>query len=61
MFAMNKFNNDGKKNESEKKHYSENELLSLCYLSFLENNNYLKSNTKYHFGELVKSSEKTIF
>ena len=39
---------------------SENELITLCYLSYLETNNYLKSNQKYLFGELVKSS-KTIY
>jgi len=36
---------------------SESELMTLCYLSYLETNNYLKSNQKYLFGELVKSSK----
>jgi hypothetical protein len=40
---------------------SENELMTLCYLSYLETNNYLKSNQKYLFGELVKSTSKTIY
>jgi hypothetical protein len=40
---------------------TENELMSLCYLSYLETNNYLKSNQKYLFGELVRSTSKTIY
>lgn len=40
---------------------SENELLTLCYMSYLETNNYLKPNQKYLFGELVKSTNKTTF
>lgn len=35
--------------------------MSLCYLSYLETNNYLKSNQKYLFGELVRSTSKTIY
>lgn len=37
---------------------TENELLTLCYMSYLESNNYLKSDQKYLFGELVKSTDK---
>lgn len=40
---------------------TENELLTLCYMSYLETNNYLKSDQKYLFGELVKSTSKTVF
>jgi len=32
---------------------SENELLALCYLIYLETNNYLTSDQKYLFGDLV--------
>jgi hypothetical protein len=38
-----------------------NELLTLVYMSYLETNNYLKSDQKYLFGELVKSTSKTIY
>lgn len=38
---------------------TESELLTLCYLSYLETNKYLQSNQKYLFGELVKSTHKT--
>jgi len=40
---------------------SENELLTLCYMSYLETNNYLKSNQKYLFGEIVHSTKRTIY
>ena len=40
---------------------SENELISLCYLSYLETNNYLKANQKYLFGDLVKMAGETIY
>ena len=32
---------------------SENELLALCYLIYLETNNYLTTAQKYLFGDLV--------
>lgn len=38
-----------------------NELMTLCYLSYLETNNYLKSDQKFLFGELVKSTSKQIY
>lgn len=40
---------------------SHNELLTLVYMSYLETNNYLKTETKYLFGELVKSTSKTVY
>ena len=76
LFAMKWFNSDltnkGKRSDlvkglidqdqsSVKKVETENELMSLCYLSYLETNNYLKSNQKYLFGELVRSTSKTIY
>ena len=35
--------------------------MSLCYLSYLETNNYLKANQKYLFGDLVKMAGETIY
>ena len=76
LFAMKWFNSDltnkGKRSDLVKglleqdassvtKVETENELMSLCYLSYLETNNYLKSNQKYLFGELVRSTSKTIY
>lgn len=40
---------------------TENELLTLCYMSYLEANNYLKSDQKYLFGDLVKSINQNNF
>lgn len=40
---------------------TENELLTLVYMSYLETNTYLKSDQKYLFGELVKSTSKTVY
>ena len=51
----------GQDSSSVTKVETENELMSLCYLSYLETNNYLKSNQKYLFGELVRSTSKTIY
>jgi hypothetical protein len=39
---------------------SQNELLALCYLDYLETNNYLKTDQKYLFGDLVQSTSKPI-
>ena len=76
LFAMKWFNSDltnkGKRSDLVKglleqdassvtKVETENEFMSLCYLSYLETNNYLKSNQKYLFGELVRSTSKTIY
>lgn len=76
LFAMKWFNSDltnkGKTSDlvkglidndqtGVKKVETENELMSLCYLSYLETNNYLKSNQKYLFGELVRSTSKTVY
>jgi len=43
-----------KKSSKQVKLKNENEILTLCYLSYLETNNYLKSDTKYLFGDLVQ-------
>lgn len=40
---------------------SDSELLALCYLVQLESNNYLKSNQKYLFGDLVQSTNRPEF
>ena len=36
---------------------TENELMSLCYLSYLETNNYLKADQRYLFGELARATK----
>lgn len=40
---------------------SENELLAYCYLIYLETNNYLTTDQKYLFGDLVQSTSKPIY
>lgn len=40
---------------------TENELLTFCYLNYLEANNYLKSTQRYLFGELAKSTKQTVY
>mmetsp|Transcript_2642 Transcript_2642/g.4413 ORF Transcript_2642/g.4413 Transcript_2642/m.4413 type:complete len:320 (+) Transcript_2642:934-1893(+) len=41
---------------------SQNELLTLCYLSFLEQNQYLKSSKRHYlFGDLIQSINQPVF
>ena len=50
-----------KNSESTKQVKTENELMTLCYMSYLETNNFAKINKKFLFGELVKSSSNTVY
>jgi hypothetical protein len=48
------------KNKSKTKVKTENEVMALCYLNYLETNNYLKTDQKYLFGDLVQSTSKPV-
>jgi hypothetical protein len=76
LFAMKWFNSDltnkgmnsdlvkglllGEQDGKPAKAKSQNELMALVYLSYLETNNYLKCDQKYLFGDLVQSISKPI-
>ena len=49
-----------RKNESPKYVKTENELMTLVYMSYLETNNFAKINKKFLFGEIAKTSN-TVF